>query len=136
MKADSYKGPTKTRGNRPPRRPPRLTLIIPFDLFAHAQCWVLNQIRERQGRPIKEIAAAAHIGYNTLWEYTQQDHHNTAHTPYAFAQALGYTPERIAQITARWLTKYIHRRQRLLHKGPDYRPKFPWEQKPRQTDPD
>jgi transcriptional regulator with XRE-family HTH domain len=97
---------------------------------------VLNQIRERQGRPIKEIAAAAHIGYNTLWEYTQQDHHNTAHTPYAFAQALGYTPERIAQITARWLTKYIHRRQRLLGKGPDYRPKFPWEQKPRQTDPD
>lgn len=108
----------------PPRRPPRLTLIIPFDLFAHAQCWVLNQIRERQVRPIKEIAATAHIGYNI------------AHTPYAFAQALGYTPERIAQITARWLTKYIHRRQRLLGKGPDYQPKFPWEQKPRQTDPD
>lgn len=116
------------KAERQTQQTPRLPYRIPFELHADAQCWVLTQIRLRQKRDLKALAAKTTVGYNTLWELEHHRHLNTALAPYAYAHALGYRPDQISRLTRRWLRKYLCRERRLHGKDRTWMPKMPWKQ--------
>lgn len=118
--------PLKTA--RRPRAVRRLRYKIPFELYAHAQCWVLTQLRTRQRLSVPELARRANIPLSTLREYERFQHLKIASTPHDYAQALGYSPEEIARLSCRWLRRYVVRQQRLHGQNRRWRPRFPWEQ--------
>ena len=103
---------------------------VPYDLFIKAQCHVLTQLRLRWGWEAGELAKACGIGPSTLRDYERQERLHTLSTPYKIGLRLGYLPEQVAELTRRWLRKYIRRQRVVCGKGADWWPPFPWEQKP------
>lgn len=88
---------------------------VPFDTFVQALGWVYHHLRLRCGQTLRDLAARARVGVQTICEMESGRHPPRLDVETRVANALGYHTEHVHRLTRRWMRKLIRRnRCRLL----------------------
>ena len=90
----------------------RLVGKLELGFFVQGLGWVYCHLRLRCGFSIRELAAIAGVGVETLCQLEHGKHPPSMVTEFRVAMALGYHTDEIRRLTRRWLRKLVRRKLR------------------------